>query len=1799
MTTIIDQMKRMINLKQLNKLIILAGMLLIAGMAKAADYVLAYRNGNTVYYLARNGTTEVQRVTTFDPATCIWSCASNTAGTTAGTLNNNNTYGYLYQTVNGTRYFLGAPDADFALATNVPNNYYRWRTNGTYVYNRYSITYSYYINLANATPERNTNANTASNARPCEYTDGQTSSSSTTTLTVPTITPTTATLDYNQSQEFTASATATITTTTVPAHKTFTVNGNTYYYYNGTIYTSTNDFTQQTETHPDITYSWTLTGAANDYLSPTSGTGNPITITHSPQTPSDVSSTLSVTATAAGESQTSTSNATITAKASTVDPISVNITSSNPMTAYVDNTGNITYSLTPTPCYHNVTFTSANTSIATVSSTGVVTGVAPGQTTISVKAYKYSNPAQYVEATVTVNVRNICATPTITFEQIGNGSTATATITSTPGADIYYTINGATPTTSSTHYTTSFTVDDEDVVRAIAVMTGNSNWDDSEVAIEEYHACGTNDPTISYVQSGTTATVTITAETGATIYYTTNGTNPNSNSSSGTTMVTLNSVADGTTVKAYAKNPGCGASNIVSKVIVLSGVSGGVVTLNDREDHNWNYYQPNGGIDASYGYPSELCSPYPRNVKITYEGNGKMFTGDDNSSLTAASGVQVGLTSEGETQHTFVYYKTLERDANNRFPYEMIPNPFQVRPTYASDATTIYRGFYKWRITSITGGAIYDASSGGTKLADENTSFSSSNIYLDAYTTYYFQPTDNSLTNANNATSMEIAVEAVWARAAVSTTGVPTTYNSVERNFYVGTSNVFTGTNPGTCSSFYPNGTTNGTTAATMNNRSSISAGTAGADKRIEYYIITSGTVNTGGYKVDICRGVTNSGNTGITPLSGTHNDSDKNARLRLECGTYGGSTINLYGTPTTNKLLHLDLILGSDYDRAKGDNSKLSIAAGNTIQHGAHTATTNTGWLSFQHLDIVVKSGEIQKNYWSQTSAGYQYTFYCRSTLSTAGYYPGISYLTIEGGEFASVNGGRGNYQENVALDDDIVFSLRMKGGTIHGSIYGAASANPSHGGRRVVITGGTVEGWIAGGCDGTSSGGGSTIGDAYFYIGGNGIVGSSSRPNIDGTSAGNIFGAGRGMSNHGTSANPASMRNAYIAVADNGYVLRNVYGGGDYGYTGVTQSDGTISDQTAANFYILGGTVEGAVHGGGNNNNSACSNANITMTGGLVKGGIYGGSNNSGTMAYNVNIQVNGGQVGTDAAHPANIHGGGYGSATRVSGNVEITLGSTSQTTPGVTVYGDVYGGSALGYVNGTTAADTYHTYVTLNKGTINGSLYGGALGATGTAANVYGPVQVKVYGGSVNKTDANGANGSGGVYGANNINGAPQRSVTVDIYGTDPAPSADEYALFSVYGGGNQAAYTYGNGYPKVTVHNCNNSIEYVYGGGNAAAVASTDVKIYGGNKIGTVFGGGNGQGVADNFVMVSGNAQTNIYGGTILRVFAGNNTNGTISGNVTLNVNKEAESGHDSCPMKIGEVYGGGNLAAGKAGTVTIGCTGDLVALGDNEHYGVDQEGITYVYGGANQAGISNNIVLNINSGIVENVFGGNNTSGAISGSIQVNINKNNAATCASDWYVGNVFGGGNLAQYTGSPEVNILNGTVSGNVYGGGKGVLVDGAQHGVAGKVTGNPQVNIGDNVAGHTAIIEGEVYGGGDAADVAGTPVIVVNDCNTSIGYLYGGGNAADVNGTNITFYAGTVTHDAFGGGHGDKNASNPSKYADVNGNVVFKVYGGTFDRVFAGSNSKGSITGTSTLTIDKTGTCPMKIHEVYGGGW
>lgn len=1287
---------------------------------------------------------------------------------------------------------------------------------------------------------------------------------------------------------------------------------------------------------------------------------------------------------------------------------------------------------------------------------------------------------------------------------------------------------------------------------------------------------------------------------GETWLYTLDGSEPDPDNVGGTnpTQVFNNvTLTNGQTISVIAvdvNNPAVfGYSAVaVAHYKVNSGIdanNSGVITLNDYEDHEWSYYQ--ASADLPSGYPDELHSPYPRNVKITYYGYGENTLSTSAVAAPAANtfttnttqgDVKVGI---GEPGHTFVYYKTLERDANGRYPYQLIPNPFYVRPdvrtytgsktvtftlndtggdgwgasyltvdfsngdatrtiqftesqasktvsfsvntgvtmtltwnagggkneecsftvsgfdnsssTYTSptgprsgpltaikvtgtETVTTYTGFYKWRIKSIGTGNIYTASTGGTAL--------NQGAMLDAETTYYFDPSDNGTTNVHNVTSMTIELEALWAPADVGNNNH--SYGSVERTFYItngGSSNSLTAYgHPCTQSSFYPNGTTNGTTVATLGNRKTNRANyTASADTKIEYIILNNynnDVINAAGNNLIYGRGVTASGTICATSFYGRNTDATNlDYTLRLESGSF--QNFYLTGASRTySGIVSAKCVLGSDYDRAKADNTKLSIAASEGNIYGGTTLTfsgsNNRNNLTF---DWMVKSGTFHSGITGSAAGGTE-TIYLGSSQAQNGNlrYIGKRRITVEGGNLAGIAGAMNNVSTTYGVNDGgWAVMMRIKGGIMRTSLYGAAAFAQAVGDRVIICTGGTVNGWIAGGCNGTQTGSGGTVnGDTKIYVGGETqVVHTNTDPTIGTSKGGNVFGAGSGYNDQYAIG---EVNNSNVVLADDAIVSRGVYGGGNYGYVGTGYS---------SNLFILGGTAT-QVFGGSNQRYG--QTVNIYMDGGLVKSGLYGGSNISGNINNNVTIQINGGQIGEDANNTGNVHGGGLGNATRVLGSVNMTIGESVGATKYVTIYGDVYGGSAEGRTNGNTnQTNGAVTNVTLNAGKIHGSLYGGGLGTSAYQAHVYGPVQVTVNGGGVHATSNM---GSGAVYGCNNVNGAPQSTVKVDIYGTDAPADGHNYALDAVYGGGNQASYT---GSPQVTIHNCDNSIEYVYGGGNAADInGSTTVTVWGADSIGTVFGGGHGDKYSNPQyeANVTGDVTVNIHGGKIGQVFGGSNSKGTIGGDISVDIRRDQEAGApERCKMYIGEVYGGGNEADSNAGSIHIGCTGDEA----------DGEGIGDVYGGANKANVNGNITLDIEGGNIKRVFGGNNSSGDISGTITVDVDWDTSLACRT-YYLGSVFGGGNLAAYTspaGSyPLVNIKNGTVSGNVFGAGMGDEIDATK----GIVTGNPVVNI---IGGE---VVGDVYGGGSYADVNGNTTI--NLVSGAAGNVYGGGLGSEL---------------------------------------------------------------------------------------
>ena len=147
----------------------------------------------------------------------------------------------------------------------------------------------------------------------------------------------------------------------------------------------------------------------------------------------------------------------------------------------------------------------------------------------------------------------------------------------TAGAVIYYTIDGSAPTTSSTVYSSPISIDSGTVkINAIAQAPGFSA---SSVGSATYtiQLTATATPTFSpgtgtYTSSQAVALSDTT--TGATIYYTTNGSTPTTSSAVYNSPITVSS---NTTLEALAMAPGFAQSAVASAAYVIqSGTAGSI-----------------------------------------------------------------------------------------------------------------------------------------------------------------------------------------------------------------------------------------------------------------------------------------------------------------------------------------------------------------------------------------------------------------------------------------------------------------------------------------------------------------------------------------------------------------------------------------------------------------------------------------------------------------------------------------------------------------------------------------------------------------------------------------------------------------------------------------------------------------------------------------------------------------------------------------------------------------------------------------------------------------------------------------------------------------------------------------------------------------------------------------------------------------------------------------------------------------------------------------------------------------------
>ncbi|MGA2351413.1 MAG: MBG domain-containing protein, partial [Terracidiphilus sp.] len=220
----------------------------------------------------------------------------------------------------------------------------------------------------------------------------------------------------------------------------------------------------------------------------------------------------------------------------------------------------------------------------------------------------------------------ISYTATPTFSPAAGTYTSTQTVTisdATAGAIIYYTTNGTVPTTSSSVYSSSIVVSSTQTVEALAVASGYSN---SAVASALY-TINTTAATPTFSPAGgaysSAQTVTISdATSGATIYYTTDGTTPTTSSSVYSSPITVSPTE---TVKALAVKSGYSNSPVgiatYSSPLPIQLPGAGII--NTLAGNGTSGYAGDGGLatGAPLSAPSGIAVDASGNLYIADSSN--------------------------------------------------------------------------------------------------------------------------------------------------------------------------------------------------------------------------------------------------------------------------------------------------------------------------------------------------------------------------------------------------------------------------------------------------------------------------------------------------------------------------------------------------------------------------------------------------------------------------------------------------------------------------------------------------------------------------------------------------------------------------------------------------------------------------------------------------------------------------------------------------------------------------------------------------------------------------------------------------------------------------------------------------------------------------------------------------------------------------------------------------------------------------------------------------------------------------
>ncbi len=280
--------------------------------------------------------------------------------------------------------------------------------------------------------------------------------------------------------------------------------------------------------------------------------------------------------------------------------------------------------------------------------------------------------------------------------------------TTTPGATIYYTTDGNTPTTSSNVYSTPIPITGAVTIKAIAVLAGMT---DSTVMSESYTitplpqpqvATPTATPSSGAVLVGTTVTLQTTTQ-GATIYYTTDGNTPTTSSNVYSTPIPITGAV---TIKAIAVLAGMTDSTVMSESYTITPLP-----------------QPQVATPTATPSSGAVLAGTPVTLQTTTPGATIYYTTDGNTPTTSSNVYSTPIPITGAVTIKAIAVLAGMTDSavmSESYTITPLPQPQVATPTAAPSGGAVPVGTTVALSTTTPGATIYYTTDGSTPTTSSN-----------------------------------------------------------------------------------------------------------------------------------------------------------------------------------------------------------------------------------------------------------------------------------------------------------------------------------------------------------------------------------------------------------------------------------------------------------------------------------------------------------------------------------------------------------------------------------------------------------------------------------------------------------------------------------------------------------------------------------------------------------------------------------------------------------------------------------------------------------------------------------------------------------------------------------------------------------------------------------------------------------------------------------------------------------------------------------------------------------------------